>query len=343
MIICLPFFRTGSGLGIFHCSVWSIFNLYHSSRCISFTQSHLIFLLLQYFLYNQNNISANDDIIKILKVDIILKILMIFPPVKQYRNHHQHHQISFYLVLPLFELYYHFSPSKFFTQILSVFYSLESDWLQISSDLHDSLTYPCRFYYCCSLDGFNFFSDFHFIKYLFHIGENRSKCSNYDWHSYSTIFFSFLPRFLYKSCISSSFIFIRWSTGTSKSTWGKIFFLRILGSVFWPSLHDLFIPQSPRESYKFHFQEHSHVCISIYQQSEVPVSCTIPSGSSSPLRCTCSCSSLLRSLITWLTVSFPSPHWQNLLFSCVLSIFCFDRICPNNIISFSYYHHHHQK
>ena len=103
-------------------------------------------------------------------------------------------------------------------------------------------------------------------------------------------FFNSLARSRYLFLFSPSFSFILWSAGTAKSTISQIlffffisfFFFRWLlkSLVFWSSLSDLFVCQSPIGVYLCHSLGQMLDCAyTICSYGQISISCTIPSGS----------------------------------------------------------------
>ena len=96
-----------------------------------------------------------------------------------------------------------------------------------------------------------------------------------------------------RACLSYHFLwFSLWSTETAKSISRPIlsfllfFCKRLLGFVFWSEFSDMLISLNPRELYASYFPERILVCAyTICSNVQIWISCTIPSGLSSPHSC----------------------------------------------------------
>ena len=66
-------------------------------------------------------------------------------------------------ILPYYYYYYCYSLRVFFPPLAESL-SLDSEWLQVSSDLQDSSEYSGWSQQCCSLDGFDLSSDFRLFQ-----------------------------------------------------------------------------------------------------------------------------------------------------------------------------------
>ena len=67
------------------------------------------------------------------------------------------------LLLFIVSYYNYFTFYKFFTPVLAGDLSLESEWQQVSSSVHDSSQYPGQSQQYCDLDGLDSSSDFQFF------------------------------------------------------------------------------------------------------------------------------------------------------------------------------------
>ena len=78
--------------------------------------------------------------------------------------------------------YHYFTPCEFFTPASVSGLSMESAWLQVSSEVQDSSQYSDQSHQCNSLENFNSSIVFHFFQSLFQASRDRSKYTNYNWY-----------------------------------------------------------------------------------------------------------------------------------------------------------------
>ena len=134
-----------------------------------------------------------------------------------------------------------------------------------------------------------------------------------------------MARYKYLSLFLISFIFITRSAGTGKFSIQHdpfFFFLLSPGQVIWQRLGNPFLLHNSRNCCDFHSTVRIPGCtytICSYGQNQT--SCTILCRSPFYPVVSSIILSLLLSFITWLIISFLSPHNRDLLFCCILSVF----------------------
>ena len=116
----------------------------------------------------------------------------------------------------------------FLTPLFADGLSLESEGQQVSSCLYDSFQYSGQPQQCCGQKGHDSSDDSKFLQSPFQVSGDRSKCVNplgITLASFSTIFFVLWQDVC--TCLylifSFSFIFTRWSNGTTKWTMWQFF------------------------------------------------------------------------------------------------------------------------
>ena len=83
-------------------------------------------------------------------------------------------------LIVIYYYYYYYTHWEFFTLPLIDDLSHLFDWSQFYSGLHDSSKYSSWFYRCCDRDGVDFSSDLQFLRSLFQVFGDRSRCTDYN-------------------------------------------------------------------------------------------------------------------------------------------------------------------